>query len=126
MGTGEILALVAALLFAIAATLQQREAMTVGGEGMSPKFFLELIRHPLWLLGTAALIAGYIVQGAALGRGRLVVIQPLLVSTIVFALPLGILLTQQVVTARDWAAAAGVMAGLAAFIVLGQPAAGVE
>jgi hypothetical protein len=125
MGTGEVLALVAAFLFALAAALQQREAMTVGGEGMSAGFFLQLIRHPLWLLGTATLIAGYIVQGAALDRGRVVVIQPLLVATIVFALPLGILLTDQVVTHRDWAAATGVMAGLAAFIVVGQPAAGV-
>ena len=51
---------------------------------------------------------------------------PLLVSTIVFALPLGILLTHQVVTRRDWAAAAGVVAALATFIVVGDPAAGAD
>jgi drug/metabolite transporter (DMT)-like permease len=124
MGAADLLALLAALLFALAAALQQREAAPVGGEGMSPGFFLELVRRPIWLLGTATLIAGYVVQGAALGKGRLVVIQPLLVTTVVFALPLGIVLAHQVVTRRDWAAAAGVVAGLAAFIVFGQPAAG--
>lgn len=126
METADALALVAAALFALAAALQQREAMRVTGtgEGMSARFFLRLVRQPLWLLGTAALIGGYIVQGAALGKGRLVVIQPLLVTTVVFALPLGIALTHQVVTRRDWLAAAGVVGALAAFIVIGDPASG--
>jgi hypothetical protein len=44
----------------------------------------------------------------------------------VFALPLGVLLTHQIATRRDWAAAAGVVAALATFIVVGAPAAGVD
>ncbi len=126
MATADVLALVAAALFAVAAALQQREAMTVPGAegGMSAGFFLQLVRRPVWLLGTAALLAGYAVQGVALGDGRLVVIQPLLVTTIVFALPLGVLLSHQVVTRRDWAAAGGVVLALAVFIVVGDPASG--
>jgi drug/metabolite transporter (DMT)-like permease len=124
--SADALAIFAAFLFALAATLQQREAVSAGGGGMSVTFFLTLIRRPIWLLGTAALLGGYALQGAALGKGRLVVIQPLLVTTVVFALPLGILITHQVVTRRDWAAAAGVVAALAAFIVIGDPAAGLD
>ena len=124
--SADALAIVAAFLFALAAVLQQRGAVTQGAGGMSIGFFLNLLRSPPWLLGSTALLAGYAVQGAALGKGRLVIIQPLLVSTIVFALPLGILLTHQVVTRRDWAAAAGVVAALATFIVVGAPAAGVD
>jgi hypothetical protein len=124
--SADALALVAAALFALAAVLQQRGAVVTGGGGMSIGFFLSLLRSPVWLLGSTALLVGYAVQGAALGKGRLVIIQPLLVSTIVFALPLGVLLTHQVVTRRDWAAAAGVVAALATFIVVGDPAAGVD
>ena len=124
--SADALAILAAFMFALAAVLQQREAVTAGGGGMSAAFFLALIRKPIWLLGTAALIGGYILQGAALGKGRLVIIQPLLVTTVVFALPLGVLLTHQVVTRRDWAAAAGVVAALAAFIVIGDPAPGLD
>ena len=126
MDTADVLALVAAALFALAAALQQREAMRVtgSGDGMNKQFFLKLVRQPVWLLGTAALIGGYIVQGAALSKGRLVVIQPLLVTTVVFALPLGIVLTHQVVTRRDWWAAAGVVGALAGFIIVGDPASG--
>jgi hypothetical protein len=124
--SADALAIIAAFLFALAAVMQQRGAVKQGGGGMSIGFFLNLLRSPPWLLGSTALLAGYAVQGAALGKGRLVIIQPLLVSTIVFALPLGILLTHQVVTRRDWAAAAGVVAALATFIVVGDPAAGVD
>ena len=124
--SADALAIIAAFLFALAAVLQQRGAVKEGTAGMSIGFFLNLLRSPPWLLGSTALLAGYAVQGAALGKGRLVIIQPLLVSTIVFALPLGILLTHQVVTRRDWAAAAGVVAALATFIVVGAPAAGVD
>jgi drug/metabolite transporter (DMT)-like permease len=122
----DALAIVAAFLFALAAVLQQKGAVKDGAGGMSVGFFLNLLRSPPWLLGSTALLCGYAVQGAALDRGRLVIIQPLLVSTIVFALPLGVVLTHQVVTRRDWAAAAGVVAALATFIVVGDPAAGVD
>ena len=45
--------------------------------------------RPVWLAGIAADRIGYVAQAAALGIGRLVVVQPLLASMIVFALPLG-------------------------------------
>ncbi len=124
--SADALAIVAAFLFALAAVLQQKGAVKGGEGGMSIGFFLGLLRSVPWLLGSVALLGGYAVQGAALDKGRLVIIQPLLVSTIVFALPLGVLLTHQVVTRRDWAAAAGVVAALATFIVVGDPAAGVD
>ena len=54
-----------------------------------------------WLLGTLGLVIGYLFQAGALDRGRLVVIQPLLVTTIVFALPLGYFLTKQHVGRRE-------------------------
>jgi drug/metabolite transporter (DMT)-like permease len=124
--SAEGLAILAAALFALAAVLQQREAVSAGGGGMSLEFFATLVRRPVWLLGTAALIGGYLLQGAALGKGRLVIIQPLLVTTVVFALPLGVVFTHQVVTRRDWLAAAGVVAALALYIVIGDPAPGLD
>ena len=56
---------------------------------------------PVWLLGTLILLAGYATQGAALDRGKLVVVQPLLVTTIVWALPLGYWLTSQHIARRQ-------------------------
>jgi drug/metabolite transporter (DMT)-like permease len=65
----------------------------------------------VWLLGTLVLLLGYGTQGAALDRGRLVVVQPLLVTTIVWALPLGHWLTDQHVVRRQVVGAGVVVVG---------------
>src|SRR5262245_14291195 len=80
----------------------------------------------MWLLGTAALLAGYCFQAAALDRGRLSIVQPLLVTTVIFALPLGYWLTQQHVGRREIAGAAVIIVGLALFAYFGDPASGKE
>ncbi len=96
------LALVAALLFALAATLQQKGAMNLPKVSLAqPMSLVRLVGQTTWLLGTLVLGAGYLFQAAALDRGRLSVIQPLLVSTVVFALPLGYFLTRQHVGRRE-------------------------
>ena len=61
---------------------------------------VRLAGEKTWLLGTIALFTGYLFQAGALDRGRLSVIQPLLVTTVVFALPLGYFLTKQHVGRR--------------------------
>jgi drug/metabolite transporter (DMT)-like permease len=80
----------------------------------------------MWLAGTAALLGGYVLQAAALDRGRLAIIQPLLVTTVVFALPLGYVLTQQQVGRREIGGAAVIVLGLALFAIYGDPAGGKE
>ena len=80
----------------------------------------------MWLIGTLALLTGYVFQAAALDRGRLAIIQPLLVSTVVFALPLGYFLTRQHVGRREIGGAAVILVGLALFTYFGDPAGGKE
>jgi drug/metabolite transporter (DMT)-like permease len=121
----EILALVAAFFFALAATLQQKGALGMGSVSLgSPKSLLDLARQRWWLAGTVALLCGYGFQAVALANGRLAVIQPLLVTTIVFALPLGYFLTDQVVGRREILGAAVVVLGLAVFTMVGKAADG--
>ena len=120
-----ILALCASFLFALAATLQQKGALGMGEVSLgSPASFVRLARQTWWLLGSLALLGGYACQAVALDHGKLAVIQPLLVTTIVFALPLGYFITSQVVNRREIVAAALVVIGLAVFAVVGDAAAG--
>src|SRR4051794_41835545 len=65
--------------------------------------------------------AGYVCQAAALGVGRLVVVQPLLASTVVFALPIGGWILGQRAGRREWIAAAVGTPGLGAFPILADP-----
>jgi drug/metabolite transporter (DMT)-like permease len=122
----EILALVAALLFAVAATLQQKGALTLGLSADSLRSLGRLAASKWWLGGSIALLVGYVVQAIALDHGRLAIIQPLLVSTVVFALPLGYFLTAQVVRRRQIVGAAVVVFGLALYAIFGDPAGGSE
>ena len=77
-------------------------------------------------MGSTALLVGYVVQAIALDHGRLAIIQPLLVSTVVFALPLGYFLTAQEVGLRQIVGAAVVVLGLAMYAIFGDPAGGNE
>jgi len=121
----EALALFAAFFFALAATLQQKGALGMGEVSLgSPSSFLQLARQKIWLVGTGALLVGYALQAGALDRGRLAVIQPLLVMTIVFALPLGYWLTNQRVGRTEVVGACVVVLGLAVFTVVGEAAEG--
>jgi drug/metabolite transporter (DMT)-like permease len=120
-----ILALVAAFFFALAATLQQKGALGTGEVSLArPKSLLQLGRQKIWLLGTGALLIGYVFQAVALDKGRLSVVQPLLVTTIVFALPLGYFLTRQQVGRREVGGAVVVVLGLVLFTTVGDPAGG--
>ena len=120
-----VLALVAALMFAVGTVIQQREAMKVpDDEAHSAGLLLRLARQPAWLVGVIADALGFIAQAVALGIGRVIVVQPLLATSVVWALPLGAKLTGQRVVRRDVYAAIAVTAGLGAFLVISDPTGG--
>jgi drug/metabolite transporter (DMT)-like permease len=90
-------------------------------EAGKPGFLLKLIRRPVWVAGIVIDLCGYAAQAGALAVGRIVVVQPLLVSTVVFALPLGVKFTGQRVGKREILGAILVTGGLAAFVGLNNP-----
>ncbi len=118
------LALIAALLFALGTVLQQKAGMDAPAAPTSSGLLLRMARHPLWLAGIAFDIVGFIAQAAALRVGQLAVVQPLLVLSVVFALPLGARLSDQRVGRREAAAAALVVVALVSFLALADPSGG--
>jgi drug/metabolite transporter (DMT)-like permease len=122
-----VLALAAALFFSLGTVLQQQVASRASEEeARRAGFLLRLARRPRWLAGIAADALGFVAQAAALGIGRLVVVQPLLSTTVVFSLPLGAKLGGRKVVRRDMLAALAVTAGLAIFLVVADPTGGKE
>jgi drug/metabolite transporter (DMT)-like permease len=119
------LALLAALLFAVGIVFQQKADMDESDEAArSPGLLLRLLRRPVWLFGVGSNLLGFVAQAAALGVGRLVIVQPLQVTSVVFALPLGARFTGQRIGRREIAGAVAVTAGLAAFVGLSNPTGG--
>jgi drug/metabolite transporter (DMT)-like permease len=116
------LALLAACAFALGSVLQQKGTLeTSAGDA---HFLAQLWRRPIWLAGCVSQGSGWILQAAALDRGSLVVVQSLCSLSLVMALPLGVWLTDQVVTDTVWLGAAAVTAGIVLLLSGGSPEAG--
>jgi drug/metabolite transporter (DMT)-like permease len=79
------------------------------------------VRQPAWWAGTLVAVGGYAFQAIALAHGSLLLVQPLLVSALLFVLPLGARFSKQHVTAADWCWALLLTAALAIFVLVGQP-----
>jgi drug/metabolite transporter (DMT)-like permease len=120
-----LLALAAAVCFAAANVLQQRVACTLPSQAaFDTGVLVRLFRRPLWLLGFAAVVASISLQAAALGTGRLVVIEPVLASSLLVALALSAWVERCRMRPVQWAAAIATFAGLAIFLVASQPSGG--
>jgi drug/metabolite transporter (DMT)-like permease len=116
------LALLSAFVYGAGVVLQQRAALEAPPEEAArPRLLLRLVRRPLWLLGLAADIVGFGLQAAALHRGSLVVVQPLITTSLVFALVLTSAWTHEPITRRQWTAVAMVLLGLAVFLIVAAP-----
>ncbi|MFI5506357.1 DMT family transporter [Mycobacterium sp. NPDC051804] len=124
-GLAVLFAFLAALFLAIGIVVRQRATMDVPEEqGVSAKMVLTLIRRPLWWAGTGAAVAGFAFQALALAYGSLLLVQPILVSALLFALPLSARLANRRVTRGEWLWALVLTASLAVFVVLAKTSAG--
>jgi hypothetical protein len=108
-----LLAVAGSAAFAVAAVTQQRAAARLAvGRAFDPAVLARLARRPAWLAGLAAVIAGFGLQAAALGLGRLVVIEPVLASGLLFALVLAARRERRALSRAEWVAALAVVDGL--------------
>ena len=119
------LALSSAVLYAVASVLQQHSARAAPPElALRPVLLVALARRRLWLVGVAANVAAYAFRFAAIGHGSLVLVQPLVVSGLLFALPLAAVTQGRPMTGRDWLGAVAVAAGLSVFLAVAAPSRG--
>jgi drug/metabolite transporter (DMT)-like permease len=115
-------ALLAALFAAVGIVVRQRAIQTGSNDPANAGAIVtSWIRQPSWWLGTVGAIGGYVFQALALAHGSLLLVQPLLVSSLLFVLPLGARFSNQHVRARDWCWAVLLTAALTVFVLVGQP-----
>jgi drug/metabolite transporter (DMT)-like permease len=122
-----LFALLAAFLFAAGWVAQQRVASAVTADGTrDPRFLKSLMKQPVWWAGTLGDTLGYVMQAVALAFGSLLLVQPLIVTSLLFALPLGAWWAGQKLPARDWIWATVLAVSLAIFVIFGSPTQGVD
>lgn len=117
-------ALAAAACIALASALQHHAA--TGHEDYRTGIHLvaRLARNPRWTAGFLISGTGLALHGLALHAGALAVVQPLLVTSLVFALPLRALLDRELPSLGELGAAAAVVVALAGFLFAAHPSDG--
>lgn len=119
-----VAALSAAALFAVATAFQHRSAGLVTVAGRGGGFVSRTLRHPLWIVGSVANLAGLGLHALALRDGPLTLVQPLLVIGVIFTLPLRQIMEHRRPRRAEICWAAVLTLGLAVFLILATPANG--
>ena len=108
------IAAIAAILYAVAVTLQSLEAREApDDERLHHNLVRRLVGRPRWLTGTACAIVAWAAQTAALAFAPLTLVQPTLALGLVVLLIIGARLKHERVGWREMAGVAAIIIGLA-------------
>ncbi|MEW2630835.1 DMT family transporter [Streptomyces sp. NPDC048389] len=115
-------ALAAGACFAVAGVLQQRAAVRLPDhDALSFRLLRALARRRMWRAGIALAVAAYGFQALALAFGPLSLVQPLIISELLFAIPLSARLRRRALGAREWTGTLAVTAGLSTALASARP-----
>jgi drug/metabolite transporter (DMT)-like permease len=117
-----IAALAAGCTFAIGAVLQQSAAREApADESLSLRLLWGLAHRPKWLLGIGSDVGSFALQALALGFGPIALVQPLLVTGVLFAIPIAVRLRGMRLRTDEWIGTVAVAGGLAMFLAAASP-----
>lgn len=116
------LALGAALFLAVGFVVQQRvAAQEPPNERLSFLLLVKLAQRPLWLAGVATMATGQVLGAIALKTGSLALVEPVIATNLLFALPLAAVWSRRRLGVREWTGMCLLIAGLASFVAAGDP-----
>lgn len=104
-----LLAIGAAVLIAVGTVLRQRASAASGAITAG------------WSLGAAIALTGFLLQASALGLGSILVVQPLVVLTVLFALPMEAWIDHRRLRRSEWMWGLILVACVVGFLVLARP-----
>jgi drug/metabolite transporter (DMT)-like permease len=112
----------AAIAFAIANVEQMRAARrTEAPSEVSATLLVRLIKDRGWLIGLATSVVGFGLQAVGLFLAPVVLVQPLIVTELLFALPLAAWYAGTRLGRREWGGAVLVAVGITTFVLIGNP-----
>lgn len=120
-----VLALLAAAANAVSSVLQRKANLREVESERSPLAGLvDLLRQPLWLAGIGAVIAGFLLQAAALDAGELSEVQPLMALELPMTLLLASRVFRRPLRGRTWVDIAVMTVGMTVFLFCLAPSKG--
>jgi drug/metabolite transporter (DMT)-like permease len=124
METAILLAVAASFCTATSSVCQRMGAKSSQTTGFDAGLVFRLARRPVWLLGIASMIGGFVLQLTALHFGALALVQPILAAELVFVFGYLAVAGSGRVKRRDWLAAAAMSAGIGVFLRVASPSGG--
>ncbi len=120
-----LFALASALTIAWGTVVRHRIAEEAPADGsLKGSPFWNALSRPLWWAGTGTALLGYGLQVVALGFGTLLVVQPILVLSLMFTLPLSARYDGRRISVTEMSWAGLLTAAVAILVILGKPLAG--
>lgn len=116
-GVAVLLALLAANCIAWGTVLREQ----VEESGSNNISVLNAIKQSWWWWGIVLSLLGYAFQAGALVFGSLILVQPLIALTFLFAIPIGAKLAHRKVTNYEWSWASLLTISVVVFILVGRP-----
>ena len=118
------LSLVGAGSFAVSSVLQQSDARDrPAEESMSWRLIADLVRHRNWLIGMACVLIGFALEAMALSFAPVAVVEPLIATELVLALPIASRLRKRRLGWREWLRRGGSKRGVGMFLACPPPVA---
>jgi drug/metabolite transporter (DMT)-like permease len=119
------LALLSAATFAISTSVQHQAAEKAPASVQSVLALLGyLVRRPLWLVGQLLATCAFALHASALNAGPIAVVQPIVVSGIVWAVPARAAISRRMPALTELRAVLITATGLAVFLVASDPTVG--
>ena len=119
-----LFALLSAFSNATTAVLQRQASVSQSEDQKGWRGAMALVRDPRWLVGLLFMGGTFVFQAIALYFGELAVVQPVLVTELIFTLALRRYWMHDDIRSRTWTAALMICVGLAAFLLASQPSEG--
>ena len=119
-----VLALAAALSNAVNLMTQHLASVASPPGVTGVRLARYLVRQPMWLLGAVAGLGSYVLQAGALNNGPLSVVQPLLITELIFVMVLRRVWIHQQIRPAAWASVLTVAGALAVFLAAAEPTGG--
>jgi len=126
-----VIMLLSAAMYALSYVLQHKGTQAAIGHNARTRQdnrsdVMRLISNPVWLSGIVLFGLSFLLHLAALAFGSVGIVQPLIVTELIFIPPFAALITKVKIAGKDWIAILAVALGLMGFLIAAAPAEGGE
>jgi hypothetical protein len=117
-----VLALVGAVLIGTGSAKQHAVVVAEDPHApMDPRLLVHLAKRRAWIVGNVLAFGGFVCIATAISTGRLVVVEPLGSTQVLFALLYAARASRRPLQRREWTAIALTVTGLAGFLIVAAP-----